>query len=160
MPHIAVLCFKRLPGAFSFDGKRVKWLWIRGLPEVPRNFNGIHMNLIIRWFSVALGFMAAAHFVPGITLEGGFSTAILLAALWGIVGVLVKPILLILTLPVTILTLGLFVFVINAGLFWWLGRILADFHVAGFQAALFGSVLLSVVSSVTHWVLEKFRDDD
>ena len=70
MPYIAVLCFKRLLGAFSFDGKRVKWLWIRGLPEVPRNINGIHMNLIIRWFSVALGFMAAAHFVPGITLEG------------------------------------------------------------------------------------------
>lgn len=118
------------------------------------------MGLIFRWFAVAIGFMAAAHFVPGITLEGGFSTAILLAAVWGIVGVLVKPILLILTLPVTILTLGLFIFVINAGLFWWLGDILADFHVAGFKAALLGSIVLSLVSSVINWILGKFRDDE
>lgn len=118
------------------------------------------MGLIIRWFSVALGFMAAAHFVPGVTVEGGFLTAILLAAVWGIVGVLVRPILVILTLPVTIITLGLFIFVINAGLFWWLGDILADFHVAGFQAALFGSIVLSLVSSVTGWILGKFRDED
>ena len=118
------------------------------------------MGIIIRWFSVALGFMAAAHFVPGITLEGGFLTAILLAAVWGVVGVLVKPILVVLTLPVTILTLGLFIFVINAALFWWLGDILADFHVEGFQAALLGSIVLSLVSSTISWLLGKFRDDD
>lgn len=118
------------------------------------------MGLIFRWFAVAVGFMAAAHFVPGITLTGGFSTAILLAAVWGIVGVLVKPILVILTLPVTIITLGLFIFVINAGLFWWLGDILADFHVDGFVAALLGSIVLSLVSSVINWILGRFRDDD
>lgn len=118
------------------------------------------MGFIFRWFSVAVGFMAAAHFVPGITLADGFSTAILLAAIWGIVGVLVKPILVLLTLPVTILTLGLFIFVINAGLFWWLGDILADFHVAGFQSALLGSIVLSLVSSAIGWLLEKFRNED
>lgn len=118
------------------------------------------MGLIFRWFSVAIGFMAAAYFVPGITLEGGFKTAILLAALWGIIGVLVRPILVILTLPVTILTLGLFIFVINAGLFWWLGDILENFHVAGFGAALLGSIVVSLVSSLTGWILGRFRDDD
>ena len=118
------------------------------------------MGLIFRWFSVTIGFMAAAHFVPGITLEGGFSTALLLAAVWGLVGMIVKPILVILTLPVTILTFGLFIFVINAGLFWWLGDILEDFHVAGFWAALLGSVVLSVVSSVIGWALGKLRDDE
>lgn len=118
------------------------------------------MGLIFRWFSVAIGFMAAAYFVPGITLEGGFSTALLLAAVWGLIGMIVKPILIILTLPVTILTFGLFIFVINAGLFWWLGDILENFHVAGFWAALLGSVVLSVVSSVIGWALGKFRDEE
>lgn len=117
------------------------------------------MELIFRWFSVAIGFMVAAYFVPGITLTGGFGTALLLAAIWGIVGMVVRPILVILTLPVTILTLGLFIFIINAGLFWWLGDILQDFRVEGFFPALVGSIVLSVVSSLISFVLGKFRDD-
>lgn len=118
------------------------------------------MGLLFRWFSVAIGFMAAAYFVPGIVIEGGFPTAILLAAVWGIIGMLVRPILVILTLPVTILTFGLFIFVINAGLFWWIGDILEDFHVAGFWAALLGSIVLSVVSSIINWILARFRDEE
>lgn len=118
------------------------------------------MGLIFRWFSVAIGFMVAASFVPGISLTGGFGTALLLAAIWGLVGMVIRPILMILTLPVTILTLGLFIFIINAGLFWWLGDILQDFRVEGFFPALVGSIVLSVVSSLIGWILEKFRDDN
>lgn len=117
------------------------------------------MNMLLRWFSVALGFFVAAQYVPGIEIKG-FGTAILLAAIWGILGVVVKPILVILTLPVTILTLGLFIFVINAGLFWWLGGVIEGFEVSTFAAALLGSIVLSIVSSVTHWALEKFRGED
>ena len=115
------------------------------------------MKLIIRWFSVALGFFVAAHYVPGIAITGGFGTAILLAALWGILGVLVRPILVILTLPVTILTLGLFIFVINAALFYWLGGVIQGFEVAGFGAAFLGSIVLSIVSSLANWFIGEFR---
>ncbi len=117
------------------------------------------MKLIIRWFSVSLGFFVAAQYVPGIAITG-FGTAIVLAALWGILGVLVRPILVVLTLPVTILTLGLFIFVINAALFWWLGGIIQGFAVDGFGSALLGSIVLSLVSSLTNWFLMKFQDEE
>lgn len=117
------------------------------------------MKLIFRWFSVALGFFAAAYLVPGVVVTG-FGTAILLAAIWGVLGIIVRPVLVILTLPVTIVTFGLFVFVINAGLFWWLGGIIEGFAVRGFAPALLGSLVMSAVSSVVFWFLEKLRDDD
>jgi putative membrane protein len=117
------------------------------------------MKLIFRWFSVALGFFVAAHYVSGIEITG-FGTALFLAAAWGLLGMVVRPILVILTLPVTILTLGLFIFIINAGLFWWLGGVIQGFEVSGFGPALLGSIVLSVVSSVTNWILEKFRHEE
>lgn len=117
------------------------------------------MKLLFRWFSVALGFFAADFFVPGVYVAG-FGTAILLAAVWGIVGVLVRPVLVILTLPVTILSFGLFIFVINAILFAWLGGVIRGFSVDGPGAALFGSLVMSSVSAIAFWVLERLRDDD
>lgn len=117
------------------------------------------MKFLFRWFSVAIGFFAAAYLVPGVEVSG-FGTAILLAALWGIIGILVRPILVVLTLPVTILTFGLFTFIINAGLFWWLGGIIEGFSVRGFAAALLGSLIMSAVSSATFWFLERLRDDE
>lgn len=117
------------------------------------------MKLLFRWFSVALGFLAAAYFVPGVVVAG-FGTAVVLAALWGILGVLVRPILVVLTLPVTIVTFGLFIFVINAGLFWWLGNIIQGFSVDGFSAALLGSLVMSLVSSILKWLLDRSDDKE
>jgi putative membrane protein len=117
------------------------------------------MKLLFRWFAVALGFFVAAYFVPGVVVAG-FGTAVLLAAFWGILGVLVRPILVLLTLPVTVLTFGLFIFVINAGLFWWLGNSIEGFAVDGFSAALLGSLVLTVVSAIVSWILGKAKDDD
>ena len=118
------------------------------------------MKLVTRWFSVALGFFVAAHYVSGISITGGFGTAIVLAALWGILGVLVRPILIILTLPVTVLTLGLFIFVINAALFLWLGGVIQGFVVDGFGPALLGSIVLSIVSALANWFFGKLRHDE
>lgn len=116
------------------------------------------MSLLFRWLFVALGFLAAAYLVPGVVVTG-FGTAMLLAALWGIVGVLVRPVLVVFTLPVTILTFGLFIFIINAGLFWWLGNIIEGFAVDGFSAALFGSLVMSIVSSTLKWIFDRSDDE-
>jgi len=117
------------------------------------------MKFLFRWFSVSVGFVAAAHFVPGVEVTG-FGTAVLLAAAWGVLGILVRPVLVVLTLPVTILTFGLFVFVINAGLFFWLGRVIEGFIVSGFSSALLGSLVMSLVSSVLKWILDRSDDED
>jgi putative membrane protein len=69
------------------------------------------------------------------------------------VNAIVRPILVILTLPVTLLTLGLFIFVINALLFWMVAEMVGGFHVAGFGSALLGSILYSVITLLTSWLL-------
>lgn len=117
------------------------------------------MKLVIKWFAVAVGFFVAARFVPGVHVAG-FGTAILLAAVWGILGLIVRPILVILTLPVTILSFGLFVFVINAILFAWLGGVIQGFSVDGFGAALLGSLVMSITSAVVKGLLDLFGKED
>lgn len=117
------------------------------------------MKLIIRWFSVAVGFLVASRFVPGVHVDS-FATAILLAAVWGILGVLVRPVLVILTLPVTILSFGLFIFVINAALFAWLGHIIVGFTVVSFSAALLGSLVMSVTGAVVHGLLDRIGGEE
>jgi putative membrane protein len=86
--------------------------------------------------------LLVANLVPGVSVAG-FWTAVLVAILWGICMVLVRPILVLLTLPINIITLGLFIFVINALIFWFLGSILENFEVASFSAAFWGALLLS-----------------
>jgi len=117
------------------------------------------MKLIIRWFSVAIGFLVASRFVPGVHVDS-FATAILLAAVWGILGVLVRPVLVILTLPVTILSFGLFIFVINAALFAWLGHIIVGFTVVSFSAALLGSLVMSITGAVVHGLLDRISGEE
>jgi putative membrane protein len=117
------------------------------------------MKLIIRWFSVAVGFLVASRFVPGVHVDA-FLTALLLAAVWGMLGLIVRPILVILTLPVTIVTFGLFIFVINAALFAWLGNVIVGFTVAGFGAALLGSLVMSLTSAIVHGILDMFGKEE
>lgn len=115
----------------------------------------MRMKLLIRWFSVAIGFLVASRSVPGVYVAD-FGTAVLLSAVWGLLGVLVRPILVLLTLPVTIFSFGLFIFVINSALFAWLGGVIQGFHVDGFSAALLGSLVMSASGAVVHWFLERF----
>ena len=106
------------------------------------------MKLLIGWLLSALALLGVAYFVPGITVSN-FTAALIAAAVIGLVNMLIKPILLILTLPVTIITLGLFIFVINGILFWLVGNFLDGFDVKTLMAGTIGAIVYSVIS----WVL-------
>ncbi len=106
------------------------------------------IKLIAAWIVNALALLAVAYFVPGIHVNG-FVTALIAAIVIGLANILIKPILTILTLPITILTLGLFIFVINGVLFWGVGHFLQGFEVATLKAGIIGALAYSVIS----WVL-------
>ena len=105
------------------------------------------MKIVIKILIAAVGLLVAAYLVPGITVASIY-IAIVTAVILGILNVLVRPILVILTLPITILTLGLFIFVINALLFLFAATFIEGFAVDGFIAALLGSLIVSVVSAI------------
>ena len=109
------------------------------------------MSLIIRWFINALALMLVAYLYSGVQING-IVEALIAALVLGLVNALIRPILVLLTLPVTILTLGLFIFFINAFLFWFVAEIVKGFTVTGFMAALIGSVMFSVITIVTSWL--------
>lgn len=106
------------------------------------------MRLLAVWIINAASLFLVGYLISGIHL-GGFGSAMIAALVLGLVNALIRPILVILTLPVTLLTLGLFIFVINALLFLFVGNLLQGFVVHGFGAALLGSILYSVIS----WIL-------
>ncbi len=110
------------------------------------------MNIIIRIFVVALALMLAAYVVPGVAVSSIYS-ALGVAIVLGILNIFVRPLLVLLTLPISILTFGLFVFCINAVLFWVAGGLVSGFEVSGFLPALVGSLLVSVVSAVAQKIL-------
>lgn len=102
------------------------------------------MNLIIKWLIAAVAIVLTSYLLPGVVLTG-FWTAVLLALVLGIINAVIKPILLILTLPINILTLGLFTLVINALLILLSSKIVVGFSVDGFWTALWFSIILSLV---------------
>jgi putative membrane protein len=110
------------------------------------------LTLIARWILNAAALLLVAYVYPGVTVESFFAAAIA-ALVLGLINAVVRPILVLLTLPVTLLTLGLFLFVLNALLFWFVAEIVQGFRVTGFMAALIGSVLYSVITLVTSWLL-------
>jgi putative membrane protein len=114
------------------------------------------MTLLARWILNAAALLLVAYLYPGVHVDG-FPTAIVAALILGLVNAVVRPILIILTLPVTLLTLGLFLFVINALLFWLVAEIVPGFAVGGFVAALIGSILYSIVTLLTSWLLFSAR---
>lgn len=111
------------------------------------------MKLIARILVGALALLLVARIVPGIEVAGIY-IAIITALILGIMNVLVKPILIILTLPITIVTLGLFMFVINASIFWFVSTFIDGFSVSGFLPALLGSVLVSILSAIGNKLIE------
>lgn len=108
------------------------------------------MRLVTHLLAVVLALFVASYIVPGISVDS-FYTACVVAILLGLLNLLVRPVLMVLTLPITIITMGLFVFVLNAGLFWFVGTFVEGFVVAGFIPALFGSLVVSVAS----WLVGK-----
>ena len=112
------------------------------------------MGLLIRWLILTVAIIFASYLLEGIHINGFFS-AFLAAAILGILNALFRPVLLILTLPINILTLGLFTFIINALMLKMASGVIPGFEVHGFWTAVFGALIISVVS----WLLNSFISD-
>ena len=102
-------------------------------------------RLIVLWLINALALLTVAYLLPGIRVED-FGAALIAALVLGLVNAFIRPLLILLTLPATILTLGLFIFVINGLLFWMVGSWLQGFSVTGFWWGFFGAIVYSIVS--------------
>jgi putative membrane protein len=113
------------------------------------------MKLLLIWILNALALLAVAYLVPGIHVAG-FTAALFAALVIGLVNMLIKPILVLLTLPITVLTLGLFILVINGLLFYAVGSWLEGFEVKTFLAGMIGALLYSIFS----WILSALLIDN
>jgi len=113
------------------------------------------MKLIVRWLLLAAALLLVAHLYAGVHVSS-FGAAMVAALVLGLLNTLVRPLLVLLTLPVTLLTLGLFLFVINALMFWAAASLVGDsFNVSGFGAALIGSLIYSVAGVVIDVAIER-----
>lgn len=112
------------------------------------------MQLLLRWILNALALLLVTRVVPGVTVDG-FYSALVVALVLGVVNALIRPILVLLTLPINLLTLGLFTLVINALLFWFVSTLVKGFHVSGFMAAFWGALVLWAVSWLTNALFSK-----
>ena len=109
-------------------------------------------GFFIRSIVVMLGLALASAVLPGIAILGTGSL-MLAAVLFVIVNAIVRPVAFVLTLPLTIVTLGLFIFVLNAAMFGLVAAMIDNFYVAGFWSALFGSIIVSITSTVASWYI-------
>ena len=112
------------------------------------------MKLIVRWLLLAAALLLVAYLYPGVSITS-FASALIAAFVLGLLNTIVRPLLVLLTLPVTLLTLGLFLFVINGLMFWAAASLLAGFNVSGFTAALIGSVIYSLCGMVIDVAVER-----
>jgi len=112
------------------------------------------MRLVITWLINALALLALPYIFPSIHVDS-FVTALVAALVLGLINALIRPVLVLLTLPVTVLTLGLFLFVINALMFYFAAQLLEGLNVTGFVAALIGSLLYSLCGLVIDVALER-----
>lgn len=111
------------------------------------------MKTLIKFLAVACAVLLASRFIPGITVDAFWPTAVIAAAVLGALNIFVRPVLAILTLPINLLTLGLFAFVVNALLFWFLD-FLDGVVIEGFLAALLGSLVVTAVKWFTDLFLK------
>ena len=106
---------------------------------------------VLRWFVTAIAVLVAERLLPGIQCSG-WGTLLGASLLLGIINAFVRPVLLLLSLPFIIVTMGLFILVVNALLLWLVANIIPGFYVDGFWNAFFGSIIISLVS----WILSSF----
>ena len=111
------------------------------------------MHTILKYLGTVAAVYLTVSIIPGISVAGGWVTILLVALAWSVIMMVVKPVLAILTLPITIITLGLFSFVLNALLFWAMTLVVPGFVVDGLVPALLGALVLSVLSWVIHKIL-------
>lgn len=111
------------------------------------------MHTVLRYLGTVAAVLLTVYIVPGISVTEGWVTVLLVALVWSVITMVIKPVLAILTLPITLITFGLFSFVLNALLFWAMTYVVPGFSVAGFWAALLGALVLSVLSWLIHQIL-------
>lgn len=112
------------------------------------------MLLLLRWSLLACALLLVAYLYPGVQVTS-YASALWAALVLGLLNALVRPVLVLLTLPITLVTLGLFLFVVNALMFWAAASLLSNFNVAGFGAALIGSILYSLLAMVIDSALQQ-----
>ncbi|CAM4318511.1 MAG: phage holin family protein [Comamonas sp.] len=102
------------------------------------------MKIIVKWLLCAASLLLVTYVYSGVQVQG-FSSAMIAALVIGLLNTVIRPILVVLTLPVTIITVGLFLFVVNGLMFWMASGILGGFHVSGFWAAMLGALIYSAL---------------
>ena len=117
------------------------------------------MKMLARWLLLALALLLVAHLYPGVVVKS-FTSALIAAAVLGLFNTLLRPVLVLLTLPVTVVSLGLFLFVINALMFWAAAGVLDGFAVTGFWAALIGSLIYSLCGMAIDVLIERLFSRD
>ena len=117
------------------------------------------LKLLARWFLLAAALLLVAHLYPGMEVRG-FGTALAAALILGLLNAFVRPLLVVLTLPVTLVTLGLFLFIINAAVFQFAAWMLDGLQVGGFGSALVASLLYSLCGMVIESALQRLFDED
>lgn len=109
-------------------------------------------HTILRYLGTVAAVYLTVNLIPGVSVEGGWVPILFVALVWSVITMVIRPVLHILTLPITIVTFGLFSFVLNAFLFYAMQWIVPGFFVAGFWAALLGAIVLSLISWLIHRV--------
>jgi putative membrane protein len=110
------------------------------------------LKVILRYLGTVAAVLLTVYIVPGI-YDSGLVATLLAALVWSVITMVIRPVLRILTLPITIVTFGLFSFVLNAILFWGMTLIVPGFAVAGFWAALLGALVLSLLNWLIHQII-------
>jgi putative membrane protein len=114
------------------------------------------VRLVVHWLINAAALFVLPYILSSVQVKD-FVTALVVALLLGLANAIIRPILILLTLPVTILTLGLFILVINALLFWFVGSFVDGLHVSGFWAGFFGAILYSLITWAANALLFEER---
>ena len=109
-------------------------------------------GIILRTLITMLGLFIASQLLSGVAIDG-WGTFILAALLLGVANAIIRPLLFVLTLPITVITLGLFLFVLNAAMFGLVAALLDKFSVAGFWSAIFGAIIVSITSTIASWYI-------
>ena len=117
------------------------------------------MKILVRWLLLAVALLLVAHLYPGVVVKS-FTSALIAALVLGLLNTLLRPLLVLLTLPVTVLSLGLFLFVINALMFWAAAYVLDGLAVTGFVSALIGSLIYSLCGMAIDIVVERMFPSD
>ena len=128
----------------------------RSFPRSGYNSAPFVMRLLLHWIVSALSLLLVAYLVPGIRVDG-FGAALIAAAVIGIINVTLGLFLKLISLPIIVITFGIFWFVINAFVLELASGLLSGFHVASFGAAFVGAIVLSLVSWILHWLVRPRR---